>query len=565
MSRVCKKKSSVCTDDPLNNDEICHKLTVMRHILSSCYGPHGRLKQIHNNVGGQIQITSTSAVLLKAVSLSEPLLKLIAAAASDHSARFSDCGLFTGVFCLNLIENRKRLGLGSAVASRVYKYLVEECNRYLQADDCGCKVLVDFSSIRSLLSLAHTAVTSKPACMLNPEESQHLTSLILQAFLQSVPSAPSNVFGRTLNVTVEGQPVNDSAVFSGLLVELPSLHSVNLKNFSPGPYKIVLFSLSLSGDCSNFGEAALEIQVGINPETVVLDQLLKLGERAVQDDVKVFVCQKVIHPVLQQYLKERGLVVIERLGLALMQPIAQMTGALIMASFCSPVPAKAYGQIRALHLHRIGSKELLQLLPSGETGINTMVLCHRNETMLEELKVTCQRAEHVLRLTLKEPYALIGGGCTETVLCAYIKYTSESKARETASALQCSPAEFLLATEAFCSSLQSVALSLDHDDQHYLMDLTYAHCWVREDDACSRTTTSHSCSCGLVKERADLEKIFLNIPQKTAQHTFLPVQIKSDLQPRLLDSFTAKLNALNAAVETANLLLDAKFIIMDVN
>lgn len=37
--------------------------------------------------------------------------------------------------------------------------------------------------------------------------------------------------------------------------------------------------------------------------------------------------------------------------------------------------------------------------------------------------MTCQRAEHVLRLTLKDPYALCGGGCTELVLSAYIKYT----------------------------------------------------------------------------------------------------------------------------------------------
>lgn len=64
-----------------------------------------------------------------------------------------------------------------------------------------------------------------------------------------------------------------------------------------------------------------------------------------------------------------------------------VSGALIMASICSPVPAKAYGQIGGLHLHRIGSKELLQLLPSGEAAVNTVVLCHRNETMLEELKV----------------------------------------------------------------------------------------------------------------------------------------------------------------------------------
>ncbi|XP_026790936.3 McKusick-Kaufman/Bardet-Biedl syndromes putative chaperonin [Pangasianodon hypophthalmus] len=565
MSRVCKKKPSVCTDEPLTDDEMSHKLAVMRHALSSCYGPRGRLKQIHNSVGGQVQITSTSAVLLRAMAFSEPLIRLISAAILDHSSRFSDCGLFTGVFCLGLIENGKRLGLGSAVASRVYKYLLEECNRYLNADDCGCKVQVDFSSIRSLITLAHTAITSKPACMLNPEESQHIASLIVQAFLRSVPSTSSNIFGRTLVVTLEGPPVSDSAVFPGLLVEVPILQSVDLKNRNPGPCKIVLFGTSLSGDCSEIGEAALEIQVGINPEKVVLEQLLKLGERVVQDGVGVFACQKVIHPVLQQYLKERGLVVIERLGLALIEPIAQMTGALIMASICSPVPAKAYGQLGGLHLHRIASKELLQLLPSGEAAVSTMVLCHRNETMLEELKVTCQRAEHVLRLTLKEPYALIGGGCTETVLSAYIKHTSESKASEAALSVKCSRAEFLLATEAFCCSLHSVALSLDHDDQHFLMDLTHAHCWVTEEDAHSQTTTLHPCCCGLVKERADLEKIFLNISLKTVHHSFLPAPIKSDDQPRLLDSFTAKLNALNVAVETANLMLNARYIIRDVN
>ncbi|KAI5625628.1 McKusick-Kaufman/Bardet-Biedl syndromes putative chaperonin isoform X2, partial [Silurus asotus] len=565
MSRVCRKNPSVCTDDPLSQDDLCSKLAVMRHTLQSSYGPCGRLKQIHNNVGGHVQTTSTSAVLLKAVPFSEPLLQLISAAILDHTTRFSDCGLFTGIFCLGLIENAKRLGLGLAVACRVYKYLLEQCNSYLNADDCGCKVQVDFSSIQSFSTLSHTVVASKPACMLNPDESQHITSLTVQAFLQSVPSASSNVFGRTLVVTIEGQPVSSSDVFSGILLEVPILQSVDLKNRNPGPYKIVLFGTSLSGDFSEFGDAVFEIQAGVNPEAVIVDQLLKLGERVVQDGVEVFACQKVIHPVLQQYLKERGLVVIERLGLALTEPVSQMTGALIMASICSSVPAKAYGQIGGLHLHRIGSKELLQLLPSGEAAVSTMVLCHRNETMLEELKVTCRRAEHVLRLTLKEPYALIGGGCTETVLSAYLKYMSETKPSEAASALKCSRAEFLLATEAFCCSLQSVARSLNHDDQHFLMDLSHAHCWVTEEDACSQTTTLHSCGCGLVRKRADLEKIFLNIPLKTAHHSFLPAPITSDVEPGLLDSFTAKLNALNVAVETANLVLNTRYIIRDVN
>lgn len=34
----------------------------------------------------------------------------------------------------------------------------------------------------------------------------------------------------------------------------------------------------------------------------------------------------------------------------------------------------------------------------------------------------CETAEHVLQLTMKEPLALLGGGCTETHLASYIRH-----------------------------------------------------------------------------------------------------------------------------------------------
>lgn len=37
-------------------------------------------------------------------------------------------------------------------------------------------------------------------------------------------------------------------------------------------------------------------------------------------------------------------------------------------------------------------------------------------------QLTCQTALHVLQLTIKEPYVLLGGGCTETHLAAYIRH-----------------------------------------------------------------------------------------------------------------------------------------------
>ncbi|XP_016335425.1 McKusick-Kaufman/Bardet-Biedl syndromes putative chaperonin-like isoform X2 [Sinocyclocheilus anshuiensis] len=547
MSRICKKKPAVCTDEPLSNSNICQKMALLRNILSTAYGPTGRLKQIHNNVGGHVLTTSTSTALLKRVDMSEPLLKMISTAVQHHTACYSDCGLFMGIFTLRLIENTQNNGLRTAAAAKVYKHLVEECNMYLKGDSCGCKVPVDFSNSDSLIALARSMIASKPACMLNSRETKHISSLIAQAFLYSIHCNSSGVscFGRTVTIGIEGQSVSDSSVFPGLLVDVPEmLQHADLERLESGLFKVVLFSVSLSGDISEVGDVTLEIHRGVDPERDLLQQLLKLGEQVVMDKVNLFACQKVVHPILQHYLRKHGVVVIERLGLALMEPFVQLT-----------VPVEAYGMVKEFCLQSCGSRELLQLLPSKDAAVSTMVLCHRNETMLEELKMTCKRAEHVLRLTLREPYALLGGGCTETLLATHITHMNCSKASTIAQALCISHSEFIMAVKAFCSSLQSVALSLEHDGQDCLIDLTYAHRWVPD-------IYSKTCSCGLVEDRSNLEKT----PLKTAYHTFSPVSLENtDSQPRILDSFSAKLNALNVAVEMANFVLDVKYIIKDIN
>ncbi|XP_016297834.1 McKusick-Kaufman/Bardet-Biedl syndromes putative chaperonin-like isoform X1 [Sinocyclocheilus anshuiensis] len=490
--------------------------------------------------------------------MSEPLLKMISTAAQHHTARYSDSGLFMGILMLRLIENTQKYNLRTAAATKVYKHIVEECNTYLKGDSCGCKVPVDFTIFDSLIALAHSMITSKPACMLNSKETQHISSLIAQAFLYSTPCNSSGVtcFGRTVTIGIEGQSVSDSSVFPGLLVDVPEmLQTVDLKRLGSGPFKVVVFNVSLSGDISDLEDVVLEIHRGVDPEHDLLQQLLKLGEQVVKDKVRLFACQKVVHPILHHYLRKHGVAVIERLGLALIEPFVQITGAQAVASLYSSVPAEAYGIVKGFCFQSYGSRVVLQLLPSKDAAVSTMVLCHRNETMLEELKMTCQRAEHVLRLTLREPYALFGGGCTETLLATHINHMNQSKAATTAAALCVSQSEFLMAVEAFCNSLQSVALSLEHDGQDCLIDLTYAHRWVPD-------IYSKTCGCCLVEDRSNLEKTLLN----TAYHTFSPVSLENtDNQPRILDSFSAKLNALNVAVEMANFVLDVKYIIKDIN
>ncbi|KAI1894689.1 hypothetical protein AGOR_G00118340 [Albula goreensis] len=566
MSRISKKQPSVCTPDPLADVEVYHKLAVLGQVLSSCFGPHGRLKQIHNSVGGHILTTSTSAVLLKALTLSHPLLKLLAASVLNHVSRFSDCGLFAAILSCALVDQARGLSVESSIVSGVYRRLLGQCSNYLNQEDCGCKVPVDFGSSRSLLALARGVITSKPTCMLMHREAQHISKQVLQAFLQTIPlnTLGSVTLGKMVVVPVEGRPVGDTTVLPGLLVDMPEmLHLTDVEHLGQGPLRLALFKVSLAGDLSKSGEGTLEVDWEACLEAAILEQLLRLGEQMVQDGVHVFACQRVVHPVLQQYLKKHGIIVVERLGIALMEPLIRVTGAQAVATFQIPIPVQSYGQVAGLGVRRFGSRDMLHMLPAGNQDCCTLVLCHRNETALNELKVACQRADHILRLTLKEPWALLGAGCTETHLGAYIKHQSRIDVSEAVSELGCSHADYLLAADAFFRSLDSTARALEHDGQGCLVDLTYGHRWVVPGGTIPITWGAEvgSCGCGLMHPRGNLDWV----PLSTEYLPFSPTPPDTGAYPLVLDSFPAKLNALQVAVETANLILELKYIIEDVN
>ncbi|TMS04159.1 McKusick-Kaufman/Bardet-Biedl syndromes putative chaperonin [Larimichthys crocea] len=568
MSRLVKKAPSLCTDLPLDNTDICNKLRLLRQLLRSCFGPTGRLKQVHNNIGGHVVTTSTSSVLLPAITSSQPFINLIKTSILNHVSRFSDCGLFAAILCLSLIEQAKQSGLRGNVTIGVNKHLLGLCTSYLQQEDCGCKVKLDFCSSHNLIRLAHSIISSKPACVLTEPEALHMSRLAVQAFLLTVPcNSPGIVkLGNIVTVCVEGHPVLNSAVFPGLLVDMPDIFCLNkIENLHSNPLRTVLFSASLAGDLPELGDGIIEVHPGVDTDSQILDQLLELGKQVVKDEVKLFVCQKVIHPVLQQYLRSHGIIVIERLGITLMEPLTQLTGAQPVATLQSTIPSKAYGKVMDLSIRQFGSKTMLHLHPPGESAICTMILCHRNETMLSELKVVCQKIEHVLRLTLREPAALLGGGCTETHLAAYIRHKSVNEVTETVQALRCSQTEYLLAVEGFCRSLESVVTALEHDGGNSLIDLTHAHHWTYPADVMEEHMEESLglCGCGLVHASPDKKWTYLNT--KYPQFSPAPLTRDTTVEPSVLDSFTAKVNGLQVAVETANLALDVRYVIQDMN
>ncbi|KAM8920381.1 molecular chaperone MKKS isoform 4-T4 [Lycaon pictus] len=494
MSRLEAKKPSLCKSEPLTSERVRATLCVLKGILTSSYGPSGRLKQVHSGFGGCVCTTSQSSALLSNLPVTHPILKILTTSMQNHVSCFRDCGLFTAILCCNLIENVQRTGLTPTTVTKLNQHLLSLCTSYLKSESCGCRILVDFSSPQTLLCLVRSIVTSKPACMLTREERDHLSALILRAFLLTIPENTKDrlILGNSIIVPLKGQRVLDSSVLPGILIEMSEIQLMKILPIKKSEaFKVALFCASLSGDLSDTGEGTMVVTYGVSLENAVLEQLLSLGRQLVSDHVDLVVCQKVIHPSLKQFLSMHRVIAIDRVGVALMEPLSKVT-----ATICS------------------------------------LLLCNRNDTAWDELK-TCNEPESILK----------DDGCTQT--------------------------ELQLSTEAFCSALESVAGSLEHDGGEVLTDMKYGHFWSAHAEAPSIVNWPDllsRCGCGLYNSQEELHWSFL----KSTRHpfvpqTYLPHEATGSADNLTLDCFTAKLSGLQVAVETANLILDLSYVIEDKN
>lgn len=570
MSRLEAKKPSLCESEPLTSERVRAALSVLKGIVTSCYGPSGRLKQLHNGLGGYVRTTSQSWALLSNLSVTHPILKILTASVQNQAACFGDCGLFTAILCCNLIENVQRLALTPAAVIRLNKHLLSLCTDYLKSEACGCRIPVDFSSSRILLCLVRSILTSKPACMLTRNEIDHISALILRAFLLTIPEHTEEhiILGKTMIVPLKGQRIKDSVVLPGILIEMSEIQFARLLPFKKADVlKVALFGMSLSGDFSDTGEGTVMVSRGVSLENAVLDQLLRLGRQLVSDHVDLVLCQKVIHPSLKQFLSTHRVIAIDRVGGTLMEPLSKVTGTQPIGSLDSVSP-NSYGSVKNVCPAQFGSKHFLHLIPN-EVSICSLLLCNRNDTAWDELKLTCQTALHVLQSTIKEPWVLLGGGCTETHLAAYIRHKTHTEPESLLSDEGCTQTDLELITEAFCGALESLAGSLEHDGGETLTDMKYGHCWSVQAGSpavVSWADLLSQCGCGLHNSQEELSWSFLKSTRHPiAPDTCLPQTATDSAGSLTVDCLTAKLGGLQVAVETANLILDLSYIIEDKN
>ncbi|XP_071784541.1 molecular chaperone MKKS-like [Asterias amurensis] len=575
-----QKIKASTTPEKFHNSDVDQTLEAFKLLIQSCYGPNGYLKTIQNSCGGQVMITSSSSVLVRQLSVSRPILKLILAAVGGHIAACSDGGLFCALLTTNLVKSCRELDLHPVLCIEVNELLLKMCGEFL---DANC-VSINVSDVQTMLSLVRTVISTKPACGLSVRDTNIIANLTLQAFLNGLPSPTEQSLRipAVRYILVEGQTPAESSIVEGVLIECPEIPTYATKerdNLRRHSISVALYNTSLSGDEEGIPDIAMETKEGVHLEDASLNQLLVLGRHLVQQKIGLLACQKVVHPQLKRFLRSHGVLTIDRLSLLHIDAVQTITGARVLGTLQACIPEGSLGHLDGM-VHLVMHGKSYFHLQNPSRPVSTFVLCNRTESSLDELKATCSAANHVLALTLSHPMAVPGAGCFEACLAAHLHQQSATIDSEVLIDLGCTRSQFKTAANNFIHCIEQVARATEHGQDTQITDSIHHHRWplprgVNPSDwlnrcACGMKSFDRSSDWQILGAKGDGATHKLKDPVETKdfaeQNHLGKEQNKCDIQDQgfleadkelgfLLDSFVVKQNALHVAVETANIVL----------
>ncbi len=167
------------------------------------------------------------------------------------------CTLVVNYVSIRLITRGLSIEANRYKVATVTSYFLSLVAQWLRSDTCPCKTPLSLSSIE-LISLTRTYLSSKTFKFgLNQQQVEHLSSLLLQAFLSVLPPTIVEYFSFPAHihvVTHSGQPLVKSTLVHGVAVAISDKRLVAqvekqlIKRDNDGDIITAVFNVSLAGD-----------------------------------------------------------------------------------------------------------------------------------------------------------------------------------------------------------------------------------------------------------------------------------------------------------------------------
>ncbi|CAK9098114.1 unnamed protein product [Durusdinium trenchii] len=417
------------------------ELTQLHRLLRCarrCVGPCGRVRLQHAAEGvrhAPVVVTSSCAQVLKfwAVQPQHHILKLIVDSAQEHLKSSTDGGW---------IFLQLTLGLFFALRGRRPWALqgLAMCAERLDGTLPSCRVGFELR-LAHVLALLRSALC-KPVALADPKDVQHLSVVILEAFLHTVPEMDQ---GRPWSDVLRfewfcGHDVDWSWKHHGLVLDTPG----SIANPPEGDLRLVLFDASLEQWLSRpeeaWGMETYTVETRISSSAPVdafrsweISQFKQMADSLLEAQVQVLACQKLVDPWLVDYLCSKGVSVLWRLSIRHVEFVRRLTGARPVTSLAATVKwGEVMGKVGSIALKRICQRDYVLLTPPANgMNISTILVSAPDDHALQELKQCVPQAVHCLWATVQgSGFVVPGAGLIELQLAMDLDQWAQSLQKE---------------------------------------------------------------------------------------------------------------------------------------
>lgn len=240
-----------------------------------------------------------------------------------------------------------------------------------------------------------------------------------------------------------------------------------------------------------------------------------------QNQVDIIANQKVVEIDIIEVFREKGILVLPRLGTKGIQSLQRLLGSRIIASIGDLINAgNLVKTIDDLKLELINDQTYLCLSKSN-THHCTLVLTQWNQELTPELEFLVHRTQDLLFKIIANPQVLPGAGCTEAIL-----FNSLPKDK---------------CTYGFSKALLNIISALFQENSVLLeleTDLEFGHLWKINES---------QCQCRMLKRNQITE--FLAFPHEQCLQVKAAVPLKQE--KLVLDHYHSKVSMFATALEAS--------------
>ncbi|KAL9650517.1 hypothetical protein ABK040_004736 [Willaertia magna] len=395
----------------------------------------GIIMRKSNGRDGDVFMTSCSNGLVNSMLLedgfNEIVKKLVKNYLKSQLFNFHDYGSsFVYLTCsiVELFNQRK-----SETSLFIFNYLVENILPGW-IEDCFQKYLnisIDPLDFKHLETIIKTKCYTNKLLSLSSFEIDLISSICLKVYvnviLRDIQNRSFSQRDEIKYVHLHGgdAKVSDSFVKEGFIanIQFPSNLKLHFKTNQLRDLKVLIFKESLTlydEKVQEKGTSNHGFTIQFINDTTKEESYSDFVSHWKNMGVKAVLCQKLIDKRLQFLLLKEKIACIERISQLYIDSVVNVSKATLLSSIHSTVLPSHIGYFSTVKEEWISSRSCIYFCNDKSTDY-TIVLCCPFKQQCEELEELVKGILKTLKILIKHPYAVPGGGVTEVCLVEYLR------------------------------------------------------------------------------------------------------------------------------------------------